>query len=280
MRFGFGLLTARRFALRGIKVFAGCLTEDGVARLTNDEELVRGKSDIVPFRMDVTNQESVTQAVEFVKEKIDWQRIDNLSLINNAGISEGFWFEFTTMEQFEKTVQVNCLGLVRATKAFLPLIRKSPKTGARIINITSMYGGLSNAGLTAYCCSKFGAEGFSDALRLELSHVGIPVVTLQPSFARTPIVSTSVDKMEKIVKEADPELLSSYPVDFAERLRLGKAKISAITMEPEQIVETLWKAYIVSSPNNHYPVGAIAWVFSFLRILPSELVDLVLSAAL
>eukprot|EP01099_Mayorella_cantabrigiensis_P006718 TRINITY_DN5709_c0_g1_i2.p1 TRINITY_DN5709_c0_g1~~TRINITY_DN5709_c0_g1_i2.p1 ORF type:complete len:319 (-),score=60.85 TRINITY_DN5709_c0_g1_i2:40-996(-) len=275
---GFGFMTARKFALCGVKVFAGCLTEDGVNRLKNDEELNQAKCGLFSFQLDVTSQESVEKAFHLVQDQLNFEEVENFSLINNAGISDGFWFEMTTMEQFEKVVQVNCLGVVRVTKAFLPLVRKSPKTGARIINITSMYGGLTNAGFTSYSCSKFGAEGFSDALRLELKYVGIPVVTIQPSFARTGIVSEGIKRIEKIIKDTDPKILKSYPVDFAEKTRLGKAKIATISLEPDQIVETLWKAYIVSSPNNHYPVGAVAWFYSFLRILPSEVSDEILNA--
>ena len=277
---GFGYLSARKFALRGVKVFASCLTEEGVNRLKSDEELVAAKADIIPFQLDVTSQTSVDDAVRYVQERLDFQKVDNFSILNNAGIAEGFWFEMTTMEEIEKVVQVNCLGLIRVTKAFLPLVRQSLKPGARIINLTSMYGGLSGAGFTSYSASKYGAEGFSDSLRIELKHVGIPVVTIQPSFARTAIVSEILKKIEKIIQTADPKILKSYPVDFGEKCKLAKAKITAISLDPEQIVDTLWRAYIVSSPNNHYPVGAIAWVFSFLRMLPSELSDLILRSGL
>jgi len=109
-----------------------------------------------------------------------------------------------------------------------------------------------------------------------LRTIDIPVVTIQPSFARTAIVSKAFERIDQIIKETDKSLIDSYPVDFAERLKLTKAKISTITIEPEQVVEALWHAYIVSRPNNHYPVGVLAWAFNFLSILPSEVADAIL----
>ena len=83
-------------------------------------------------------------------------------LVNNAGVSIGTVpLELLQMSQVEKTMNVNIYGMVRVTKALLPLLRKSR---GRIVNIASCFGRVA-LGSIPYCMSKFAVEGFSDRLR-------------------------------------------------------------------------------------------------------------------
>ena len=84
------------------------------------------------------------------------------AVVNNAGVG-GYVYpiEWTSLEEFEKTLSVNLYGVINVTKAFLPLIRR--ETG-RVINMSSVAGRFASVS-APYSISKFGVEAFSDTLR-------------------------------------------------------------------------------------------------------------------
>jgi NAD(P)-dependent dehydrogenase (short-subunit alcohol dehydrogenase family) len=123
-------------------------------------------------RVDVADRAAVAafpEAVLAAHAKID-------ILVNNAGVPIGGTFEQASEEDFEWLFGINFWGVVRMTRAFLPLLKKSDD--ARVVNISSVFGLISPPGQTAYSASKFAVRGFSNALRHELagSHVGVTVV--------------------------------------------------------------------------------------------------------
>jgi short-subunit dehydrogenase len=97
-------------------------------------------------------------------------------LFNNAGVALAGRFDEVSEQDFEWLLSINFHGLVRMTRAFLPVLKQRPE--AHLVNIASLFSLVSPAGQTAYCASKFAVRGFSDALRHELdgSTVGVSVV--------------------------------------------------------------------------------------------------------
>lgn len=99
-------------------------------------------------------------------------------LVNNAGVAIGGTFEQVSEADFEWLFGINFWGVVRMTRAFLPLLRASDD--ARIVNLSSLFGLIAPPGQTAYSASKFAVRGFSDSLRRELeaggASVGVTVV--------------------------------------------------------------------------------------------------------
>jgi short-subunit dehydrogenase len=97
-------------------------------------------------------------------------------LVNNAGVALGGPFDQVAEADFDWLMDINFHGLVRMTRAFLPLLRTQAE--ARIVNISSVYGLIAPPGQTAYAAAKFAVRGFSNALRHELagSRVGVTVV--------------------------------------------------------------------------------------------------------
>ena len=106
-------------------------------------------------------------------------------LINNAGVALGGTFEQVTEEQFEWLFDINFWGVVRMTRAFLPLLRKS--SDARIVNLSSVFGIVAPPGQAAYAASKFAVRGFSEALRHELSGSTVGVTVVHPGGVATNI---------------------------------------------------------------------------------------------
>ena len=106
-------------------------------------------------------------------------------LINNAGVAVGGTFEQVAEEDFEWLFEINFWGVVRMTRAFLPLLRASGD--ARIVNISSLYGLVAPPEQVPYAASKFAVRGFSEALRHELEGSGVGVTVVHPGGVNTSI---------------------------------------------------------------------------------------------
>lgn len=105
-------------------------------------------------------------------------------LINNAGIVVGKPLEEQTHDEIEKTLRVNTLGVIHATRAFLPGMLT--RGDGHIVNIASASGFVPVPRLTTYGASKWACLGFSESLRVELQgHPGIHVTTVCPSYINT-----------------------------------------------------------------------------------------------
>lgn len=106
-------------------------------------------------------------------------------LVNNAGVAVGGTFEQVSEEDFEWLFEINFWGVVRMTRAFLPLLRASGD--ARVVNLSSVYGLVAPPEQVAYAASKFAVRGFSEALRHELEGSGVGVTVVHPAGVKTSI---------------------------------------------------------------------------------------------
>ena len=105
------------------------------------------------------------------------------AVVNNAGIHRGFAVEFTSMEEYEQVMAVNCFGGIRVTKALLPLLVRS---GGRVVNITSSAAFISAPLMSAYNTSKYAFNAFTDALRREMAEFGVSVSNIHPGACAVP----------------------------------------------------------------------------------------------
>ena len=145
-------------------------------------------------------------------------------LVNNAGVAIGGTFEAVSEEDFEWLFEINFWGVVRMTRAFLPLLRKSDD--ARVVNLSSIYGVISPPAETAYSASKFAVRGFSNSLRHELAGSKIGVTVVHPGG-----VATSIADNARVPKDMPPE-------EVARRRALAK---KALRMPPEVAGEIIVK---------------------------------------
>ena len=106
-------------------------------------------------------------------------------LVNNAGVAVGGTFEQVSEEDFEWLFEINFWGVVRMTRAFLPLLRASGD--ARVVNLSSVFGLVAPPEQVAYAASKFAVRGFSEALRHELEGSGVGVTVVHPAGVATNI---------------------------------------------------------------------------------------------
>ena len=178
---GIGLATARLLAARGARVAV-------LDRVTADAE----SSGLYPVLADVTDDAAVRAAVAEAARMLDG-RLD--ILVNNAGIGAAGTVEDNGYDEWHRVLDVNVLGIVRTTRAALPLLREAARDRghAAIVNTCSV---AATAGLpqrALYCASK-GAV-YSLTLAMAADHVaeGIRVNCVNPGTADTPWVSRLLD---------------------------------------------------------------------------------------
>jgi len=259
---GFGNGTAIQLAKLGFTVIAGCYTEKGVKSFDK-------RDNIVPINLDIISEKSIQEAFEIVKKHTPnglW------ALLNNAGIVSGLNLEFTSMEDYRLVMEVNFFGHVAMTKQFLPLIKKGQ---GRIINMASVAGRTASGMMSAYASSKHAMEGWSEGLRGDLHRFGIPVIILEPSFMRTPLVTEGIEhSIVNALKNAPKERLAEYGDNFGEDiLKRTTPIINSLMDDPALVIDAYVNAVISSLPKVRYVVGKGSWFFLSFTYLPSWLSD-------
>jgi short-subunit dehydrogenase len=134
-------------------------------------------------------------------------------LINNAGAGQLSFLEQTDSADLEHLIAVNLLAPMLLCQVLLPILRKRP--AATIVNIGSILGSIGYAGSTAYCASKFGLRGFTEALRRELADSAINVVYLAPRATDTALNSSSRQALNRELGTAvdTPQQVAAHVVE-------------------------------------------------------------------
>jgi NAD(P)-dependent dehydrogenase (short-subunit alcohol dehydrogenase family) len=178
---GFGLLSTVEMARKGYFVVA--TMRDLTRRGPLDEALASaGLTSQVSVR--VLDVASPGSHQEFVAQTVaDFGRID--VLVNNAGFALAGFAEDVTLDDLRRQFETNFFGTVSLTKTVLPVMRK--QRSGRIIMISSISGRSASAGLSSYSSSKFALEGYTEALRLEMSPLGIDCILIEPGSFETGI---------------------------------------------------------------------------------------------
>ena len=180
---GIGRGIAQALAKRGCNLALADLNEVGLAETAAMANGVR----VSTHRLDVADRDAVAAFPTAVVERHGGAEL----LFNNAGVAVGGTFEQVDEADFDWLMSINFYGVVRMTRAFLPLLRAADE--ARIVNISSIFGIIAPPGQTAYCASKFAVRAFSECLRNELeaegSRVGVTVV--HPGGVATSIASSA-----------------------------------------------------------------------------------------
>ncbi len=250
---GIGEACALELARRGWQVFAG------VRKAHDGEALVaRGGPAISPLLLDVTRRDHILDAVKRVREQVGTAGL--AGLINNAGIAVAGPLEFLPLEEIERQFQVNVLGVIAVTQAFLPLLRIAR---GRIVLMGSNSGFWCEPFLAPYGASKFALEAVADSLRTELRPWSIGVAIVEPGCVRTPILEKSRTDIEHLQANMSPEMKALYarPLDA---LRLAGEKVEKLAIPPERVARAVSHALESRRPRTRYPVGWDARIQSIL----------------
>jgi hypothetical protein len=172
---GFGEAAARAFAAQGGKLLLGARRVDRLEKIAAE---IRQPG--AGHALDVSSTASVEKFVEWARSKTS--KVD--VLINNAGGAQGLDTVATGRdEDWETMFQTNVLGLLRVTRAVLPLMVNNP--GSSILNIGSIAGHVAYEGAAVYCAAKASERKITQSLRLELNGTGVRVGSLDPGMAET-----------------------------------------------------------------------------------------------
>ena len=191
------------------------------------------------------------------------------SVVNNAGILSSFEIEFGDMSSFVSQMEVNCLGTVRVTKAFLPLLRESK---GRVINMASLAGRFAIPGMVGYCMSKSAVISFSDGLRREMKKWGIDVICIEPHLFRTNLVNGQ-NQHSALIKawEQTPEDIKGAYGDcyFQGYQALLEKALKTARPAVDSVVDTMFNAVTHQTVSPYYRVlGPFerlrVWMFEYL----------------
>ncbi|HYT60628.1 MAG TPA: SDR family NAD(P)-dependent oxidoreductase [Haliangiales bacterium] len=176
---GFGAAAARAFGRQGSKLLLGARRVDCLEAVAAEAKKA-GARDAHVHALDVAQTKSVDDFVAWTRAHTD--KLD--VLINNAGGAKGLDpVAQAKDEDWEFMMQTNVLGVLRMTRACLPLMTNNP--GSSILNIGSIAGHVAYEGGAAYCAAKAAELKITQALRLELSGTGVRVGTIDPGLAET-----------------------------------------------------------------------------------------------
>lgn len=207
--------------------------------------------------MDITRESEVKAAVKqviFEQGKLD-------VLINCAGYGMFGMIEAVPIEDAIEEFNVNLFGVGRLTREVLPYMRKR-KTGT-IINISSAVAQVAIPGMGWYSASKFALEGWSDALRAEVSGFGIKVVLIEPGIYNTGFLDNALKKVKKV----------QHPVDYQENLDnfldYYKKKVHNAS-DGQRVVNVIVKVLKTRKPKTRYLVGFDAFLLGKAKVIFSD----------
>jgi NAD(P)-dependent dehydrogenase (short-subunit alcohol dehydrogenase family) len=256
---GIGKATALYLADKGFKVYAGVRKDDDIKKLNET-----GSQNIFPIIIDVASSESINNALNQI---IKNEGKELFGLINNAGIGCGGALEATFSQDIQNVFNVNVIGMMEVTKAFLPLLRNAK---GKIVNIGSTASFLSVPGASVYSASKFAVRALSDSLRRELHPFDIDVVMVAPGAIESEIWNKSIEQKKAMRETIDPVLSELYaPLrKFGDKMANELKKIPAI--EVAKAVEEVLKT---DKPKPVYVVGKDIKAARKVSRLPAALID-------
>ena len=229
---GIGKAIAVAFAKEGAKVVIADINYE-LAKETAAEI----GSDAMAMKADVTKWDEVTAMVKQTVEKFG--RVD--ILVNNAGVVRKGWVKDLPEEVWDEVLTINLKGTFLCSKAVLPTMIEQQY--GRIITISSIAGKQGEAAGSAYCSSKFGQIGFTQALALEVARDNITVNAICPGPIPTRLGEYGIREDAKL-RGQDPDEFRQW---FLDRTPFG------VQGTPEQVAKM---AVFVASDDCDFTTGS------------------------
>lgn len=191
---GIGEAIARALASEGHRVALLARRAGRIQALA--DELGNGA---IAVEADVTDRDSIVAAADRVQQELGGADI----LVNNAGVMLTAPFTSDQRDEHRRMVETNLLGAMTATEVFLDQLRDG---GGDLVNVSSVAGRVAPAGFAAYAATKWGINGWSEALRVELQP-DIRVMVIEPGAIATELADhiTHVDS-KKAAEQATAEM--------------------------------------------------------------------------
>jgi NAD(P)-dependent dehydrogenase (short-subunit alcohol dehydrogenase family) len=251
---GIGAATVQAMVQAGYQTF-------GTVRRARDAAGVEAAG-ATALILDVTYPPTIARGRDTVERALAGKPLR--ALVNNAGIPAFGPLEHIELETVRRVFDVNVVGVVAMTQAFLPLLRAS---GGRVINISSVSARLALPFAGPYAASKFALEGISDSLRRELAGSGVWVTVVQPGSVRTAI-------WEKIAAIELERYAGTVYGTLLQRLRQLALRSGERGIPAAAVADVIVR--VVQSP--HPPIrvlvtGKGGWRHRLSSLLPDRLLD-------
>jgi NAD(P)-dependent dehydrogenase (short-subunit alcohol dehydrogenase family) len=255
---GIGKDLALRLLAEGYAVYAAAHRTERMG------DLASAGCGVIP--LDVTKDDTMVACVDqIIRER---GRID--VLINNAGYGQFGALEDVPTHEARRQLETNLIGPAHLIQLCLPHMRA--QRYGQIFNMSSIGGKLAGPLGGWYCASKFALEGYSDALRTEVSRFGIDVVVIEPGGIESEWADIAGDEAERYSGQG---AYADFVAKFRKlQVRLGKSPPSRI------ISDLIAKALKAKRPATRYHGGRLAGTLLLLRrVLPDRMVDSLTLAA-
>lgn len=251
---GIGRATALLLDKKGYRVFAG------VRKQADAESLSEEASDrLTPITIDVTEEPSIASAKEKVERAVGNDGL--VGLVNNAGIGTGGPVESMDLNDLRQALEVNLVGQVAVTQAFLPQIREAKGT---IVFIASIGGRIASPFMSPYNTSKFGVEALGESLRHELKPWDIDVVVIEPGSIDTPIWEKGAETIDEQTSKLSPTVKRLYGKQL-DRMEEVLKETASRGIPPEKVAKAIHTAISSDNPRHRYLVGTDAKIAARLK---------------
>jgi NAD(P)-dependent dehydrogenase (short-subunit alcohol dehydrogenase family) len=251
---GIGRETALSFLADGWEVYA-------TARNPADIETL-GEKGCHISTLDVTDDDHVQRVIDEIID--EHGHID--CLVNNAGYAQPGPVEDVPIEQVHAQFDVNVYGPLRLARAALSHMRERGK--GTIINVSSAVGRVAVPGMGIYSGSKFALEGVSDSLRGEVAEYDVDIVLVEPGPVDTEFYDRAGDEVKGVERSGGYERFYQM---YDDRQAIDGGMPGAV--HPKEVADTILDAANVQHPDARYPVGTVARLTDYARILPAEWLD-------
>jgi NAD(P)-dependent dehydrogenase (short-subunit alcohol dehydrogenase family) len=260
---GIGRASALQLAAAGYHVYAG------VRRPADGDKLTRdcAAGELTPLILDVTDADQIAEATATVTRHAETAGLDGL--VNNAGVGLACPVELLPLDTFRRLLEVNLLGQLAVTQAFLPLLRRAR---GRIVVVSTIGVRFGPPFAGALDAAKAALAALADALRQELVPWSVRVVLIEPASINSAAPDKVVRDTEAAMAAAPPSARALYRQTVSgmldvmlRRERDGSA--------PEVAADTIVRAMTTKRPRTVYLTGKNARRLATISLLPTPVLD-------
>ncbi|GBE92406.1 SDR family NAD(P)-dependent oxidoreductase [Nostoc cycadae] len=216
---GIGEATAIALAAEGAQVVIAARRSDRLDTVA--QKITENGGKVLPIVTDVTDEAQVKNLVD--KAIAAWGRVD--ILVNNAGIAVIGEIDGGNTANWRRMIDINVLGVMYATHSVLPILKA--QNSGHIVNISSVAGRTARAGIGIYNATKWGINGFSEALRQEVYQHNIRVTIIEPGLVDTEINDLIDDPIAK--QRSEERRKTVTPLESED---IAAAIVYAVTQPP------------------------------------------------
>ena len=256
---GLGTATARKLTAAGWRVIAAVRTPEAIARLPRDLE------GVTAVALDVTDPESIAQALRSLQPLLGQYGLN--ALVNNAGTIVQGPVELVPAHALRRQFEINVLGQIAVTQAFLPALRTAR---GRIVNIGAITARTAVPFFGPVAASKAAIASLNDTLRMELKFQGVDVTLVEPGALATEIFAKADKSAAEDGWTGGPDTVGRYTKALQDA-QAAAAKQSNTAVE--KAAATVVRAVTAGRPKTRYTIGSDARALAFLSRLPDRTRD-------